>query len=142
MAAAIATIKFYKEHNVIQKLYEQGTKLEVGLTKAAADLNLRDRFAVLGPPCCSIYMTRDQNNQPSQSFRTLFIQETMKRGLLMPSCIVSYSHSNSDISETIEKIHETLVIYKKALNEGVEKYLKGRSVQPVWRKYNSGFPPE
>ena len=80
MAAAIATIKFYKENNVIERLYEQGQKLEDGVMKASRDLNLQDKVAILGPPCCSVYTSRDQNNQPSQPFRTLFIQETMKRG--------------------------------------------------------------
>jgi len=28
------------------------------------------------------------------------------------------------------------VIYKKALEHGVEKYLAGRPVQPVFRRYN------
>jgi glutamate-1-semialdehyde 2,1-aminomutase len=137
MAAAIATIRFYKEHNVIERLYEQGKKLEDGVMKASRDLDLQDKVAILGPPCCSVYTSRDENNQPSQPFRTLFIQETMKRGLLMPSSIVSFSHSDADIEETVQKIHEALVIYKKALNEGVEKYVKGRSIQPVWRKYNA-----
>jgi glutamate-1-semialdehyde 2,1-aminomutase len=137
LAAAIATIKFYKENNVIAKLYEQGQKLQDGVMKASRDLQLEDKVAILGPACCSVYTSRDQNNQPSQPFRTLFIQETMKRGLIMPSSIVSYSHGDADITETVEKIHETLVIYKKALNEGVEKYLVGRSIQPVWRKFNS-----
>jgi glutamate-1-semialdehyde 2,1-aminomutase len=137
MAAAIATIRFYKENNVIEKLYEQGKKLEEGVMKASRDLGLQDKVAILGPPCCSVYTSRDENNQPSQPFRTLFIQETMKRGLLMPSSIVSYSHSDADIAETVEKIHDSLVVYKKALNEGVEKYLKGRSIQPVWRKFNA-----
>jgi glutamate-1-semialdehyde 2,1-aminomutase len=54
----------------------------------------------------------------------------------MPSTIVSYAHTDADIAETVEKIHEVLVIYKKALNEGIEKYLEGRAIQPVWRKYN------
>jgi glutamate-1-semialdehyde 2,1-aminomutase len=136
MAAAIATIQFYKKYNVIERLYEQGQKLEDGVMKASRDLNLEDKVAILGPPCCSVFTSRDQDDQPSQPFRTLFIQETLKRGLLMPSSIVTYSHTDADINETVEKIHEALVIYKKALNEGVEKYLKGRSIQPVWRKYN------
>jgi len=140
LAAAIATIKFYKENNVIEKLYEQGTKLEVGVMKASRDLNLQDKVFILGPPCCSVYTSRDQDNQPSQPFRTLFMQETMKRGLLMPSSIISYSHTDADVAETVEKIHEALVIYKKALAEGVDKYLEGRSVQPVWRKYNAETP--
>jgi glutamate-1-semialdehyde 2,1-aminomutase len=137
LAAAIATIQFYKKYNVIDRLHEQGKKLEDGVMKASRELNLQDKVAILGPPCCSVFTSRDQDNQPSQPFRTLFIQETLKRGLLMPSSIVSYSHTDTDIQETVEKIHEVLVIYQKALNEGVEKYLKGRSIQPVWRKYNA-----
>jgi glutamate-1-semialdehyde 2,1-aminomutase len=137
MAAGIAVIKYYKEHKVIERFYEQGTKLEAGIMKASRDLNLQDKVAVLGPPCCSVYTSRDENGQPSQPFRTLFMQETMKRGLIMPSTIISYSHSDADIAETVEKIHEALVVYKKAINEGIGKYLKGRSVQPVWRKYNN-----
>lgn len=140
LAAAIATIRFYKENNVIERLYEQGTKLEVGVMKASRDLNLQDKVAIVGPPCCSVYTSRDQNNQPSQPFRTLFMQETMKRGLLMPSSIISYSHTDADVAETVEKIHEALVVYKKALEEGIDKYLVGRSVQPVWRKYNAEVP--
>ena len=137
MAAAIATMRFYKQHNAIERLYEQGTKLEVGIMKAVRDLNIQGKFEVVGPPCCSVYNSYDQNNQPSQPFRTLFMQETMRRGLLMPSTIISYSHSDADIIETVEKIHEALVVYKKALAEGLDKYLEGRSVQPVWRKYNN-----
>jgi glutamate-1-semialdehyde 2,1-aminomutase len=137
MAAAIATIKFYKENKVIERLYEQGTKLENGIMKASRDLSLQDKVMVLGPPCCSVYTSRDQDDQPSQPFRTLFMQETMKRGLIMPSTIISYSHSDADIAETVEKIHEALVVYKKALQEGIGKYLRGRPVQPVWRKYNN-----
>jgi len=60
----------------------------------------------------------------------------MKRGLLMPSSIVSYSHSDKDIAVTIDKLHEAMIVYKKALAEGVDKYLDGRPVAPVWRKFN------
>jgi len=52
----------------------------------------------------------------------------IRRGLLLPSLLASYSHSNKDIAKTIEIIHEALPIYKKALEEGIEKYLTGRSV--------------
>jgi len=136
LAAAIATIQFYKKNNVIDFLYQQGDKLAKGINLAAHDFNLSDKISVIGPGCCSVYTTKDHNNQVSQPFRTLFLQETMKRGLLMPSTIVSYSHNDENIEETVNKVYESLSIYKKALNEGIEKYLEGRSVQPVWRKYN------
>lgn len=137
LAAAIATIKFYKENDVIGTLEEQGRKLSEGINKASLDAGTNEQVFVLGPHCCSVFTSKDQDLQPSQPFRTLLLQELIKRGLLMPSTIVTYSHTDQDIQETVEKMHEALVIYKKGLNEGVEKYLVGRSIQPVWRKYNN-----
>jgi glutamate-1-semialdehyde 2,1-aminomutase len=49
---------------------------------------------------------------------------------------VSYSHSDADIDRTGQAIYDAHVIYRKALDEGVEKYLKGRPVKPVYRVYN------
>jgi len=136
LAAAIATMKFYKENNVTDFLFEQGKKLKEGVNKASKELGIEDKVSIIGPDCCSVYTTRDVEGNPSQPFRTLFIQEQLKRGLLMPSSIVSYSHSDEDISITVEKLYEAMVIYKKALEEGVTNYLEGRSISPVWRKYN------
>ena len=136
LAAALATLKYYKGNPVIETLYAQGRKLAEGVNRASEELGLRDFVSVIGPDCCSVYTTRDQEKQPSQPFRTLFLQETMKRGLLMPSSIVSYAHSDRDIHETVDKIQDVLIIYKKALDVGIEKYLVGESVKPVYRKFN------
>ena len=136
LAAAIANIKFFKENKVIERLGEQGGKLKEGVNRASEELGINKHIRIIGPNCCSVYTTSDQDGKPSQPFRTLYIQETMKRGLLMPSSIVSYSHSDRDIDETIEKMADAMVVYKKALEEGVDKYLVGRPVAPVFRKYN------
>lgn len=136
LAATMATIKFYQENDVIGYLNVQGKKLKEGVNRASRELGIEDKISIIGPNCCSVYTTKNLNENPSQPFRTLFIQELMKRGLLMPSSIVSYSHTDKDIAETIEKMADAMLIYKKALNEGIEKYLVGRPVAPVWRKYN------
>lgn len=136
LAATIATLKFYQENDVIGVINDQGKKLKDAVNKASDDLGINDKISIIGPNCCSVYTTRDQDGNPSQPFRTLFMQEQLKRGLLMPSSIVSYSHSDSDINETVEKMYEAMVVYKKALNQGIDKYLIGRPVAPVWRKYN------
>jgi glutamate-1-semialdehyde 2,1-aminomutase len=136
LAATIATIKFYRENDVIGFLNQQGKKLKEGVNMASKDLGIEDKISIIGPNCCSVYTTRDQEGNPSQPFRTLFLQEMMKRGLLMPSSIVSYSHSDKDIADTIDKMHDAMVVYKKALNEGINKFIEGRPVAPVWRKYN------
>jgi glutamate-1-semialdehyde 2,1-aminomutase len=66
----------------------------------------------------------------------LFLQETIKQGIIAPSLVVSYSHTDADIDRTTAAIGEALYIYRRALDTGVEKYLVGRPVKPVFRKYN------
>jgi glutamate-1-semialdehyde 2,1-aminomutase len=121
---------------VIDFLYRQGERLRSGLDREIASLNLGDYFQVLGRPSNMIYATRDQTKQPSQAFRALFLQETIQRGLIMPSLVVSFSHSDADIDRTIEAVGESLEVYRRALEDGVEKYLVGRPVKPVFRKFN------
>ncbi len=136
VAAAQKVIEIYKTENVIEFLKKQGQMLRDGINRIINELDLNDYFQVLGMPSNLIYVTRDQDKQPSQSFRTLFLQETIKRGLLMPSMVVSFSHTDEDINKTIEGVAEALWIYKKALEEGIDKYLEGRPVKPVFRQYN------
>lgn len=136
LAAALETMKICEREHVAEYLERQGERLREGITRAVDELNLQDYFGVLGRACNLVYFTRDQEKKPSQPFRTLFFQESMKRGLLMPSLIVSFSHSDRDIDQTVGSIAESLHVYRKALDEGIEKYLIGRPVKPAVRKYN------
>jgi glutamate-1-semialdehyde 2,1-aminomutase len=54
----------------------------------------------------------------------------------MPSLVVSYSHSDSDIERTVQVVTSALRIYRQALDDGVDKYLVGRPVKPALRKFN------
>jgi glutamate-1-semialdehyde 2,1-aminomutase len=83
-----------------------------------------------------VYVARDADGNPSQAFRTLFLRETLLRGLIMPSMVVSFSHTDRVIDATIDRIGEALTVYKRALVDGVERYLPGRSVKPVMRRFN------
>jgi glutamate-1-semialdehyde 2,1-aminomutase len=136
LAAALETMRIYQREPVIDVLWSQGDRLATGINKSIDEHKLNSYFEVVGKPCNLVYATRDHDKHPSQLFRTLFLQETIKRGILAPSLIVSYSHTDSDIDKTIELVHEALDIYRKALDEGVEKYLIGRPVKPVWRRFN------
>jgi glutamate-1-semialdehyde 2,1-aminomutase len=137
LAAAIATMKVYREEPVIETLWRQGQRLADGLERAIADQDLESHIQLFGRPCCLVYGTKDGDGQPSQPFRTLFLQEIMKRGVIAPSLIVSYSHDDAAVDRTIEVFHEAFIVYRKALREGVDRYLESRPVQPVWRTYNN-----
>ncbi|HEY3499016.1 MAG TPA: hypothetical protein VGK73_30200, partial [Polyangiaceae bacterium] len=69
---------------------------------------------------------------PSQPFRTLFLQELIQRGVLAPSLVTSYSHSDADIDRTLEAIDGALGGYAKAMSDGVDKYLRGRPSRTVF----------
>jgi glutamate-1-semialdehyde 2,1-aminomutase len=136
LAAAVKTMQIYQQEPVIQKLHEQGEKLKSGIDLVVQQLGVSDYFQVFGRPCNLVYGTKDEEKKASQPFRTLFLQEIIKRGVLAPSFVISYSHSDDDLAHTVNAVGEALEVYKKALEEGVEKYLVGESVKPVYRRYN------
>ena len=74
----------------------------------------------------------------SNKFKTLFLQEMAKnRILISPSWIsFSYSHGNKELEITKKALKKTLLVYKKAISKGINKYLKSDVVKPVFRKYN------
>jgi glutamate-1-semialdehyde 2,1-aminomutase len=136
LAAAKAVIEIYRDEDVIGHLYRQGERLARGVREAVAQHGLERCFALAGPPCALLYETRDESGARSQAFRTLFLQETIKRGVLAPSFMVSYSHSDADIDRTIDVVAAALQVYARALEDGVERYLVGPSVKPVYRRFN------
>lgn len=136
LAAAIATMRVYREQGVVEALYAKGERLRAGVEAVAAELGLQDRFKVLGKAPNLVYATLDAEGRPSQPFRTLFLQETIERGFLLPSLVVSFSHRNEDIDRTVEAVAEALYVYRNALEDGVERHLRGRPVQPVYRRRN------
>lgn len=133
LAAAMATMDFYKREPVVEVLHERGAQLRVGVQKIVDELQLAEHFDLSSRDCSLLYATRDQQRAPSQAFRTLFMQELVRGGILAPSFVVSYSHSAADIEHTVQVVGDALWIYKKALAEGVDRYLQGRSVKPVFR---------
>ena len=136
LAAAMETLRIYREQNVVEFLWKQGKRLRGLVNSSITENRLGDFFKFLGRPCNLIFATLDQDRVPSQAFRTLFMQELIRRGVIAPSFVVSFSHSDADIERTAQAVFEAHVIYRKALDEGVEKYLEGRPVKPVNRGYN------
>ena len=136
LAASIATMETYQTEPVIETLHRQGERLRRGVNQAIARHGVEGFVEVLGRPCNLVFATRDSERKPSQAFRALFMQELIRRGVIGPSFVVSYSHSDEDIDRTVEAADAALVTYHRALDEGPEEFLHGRPVQPVFRARN------
>jgi len=141
LAAAIATMRIYQNEPVIEHLTRQGEKLRAEGTAIARAHGVEKLVEFLGSPACLLFSTRDLEGNPSQPMRTLFLQETIRRGILMPSLVVSYSHTDADIERTLEAIDGALAVYAKALDGGVERFLVGPPSQPVMRAFNAAPAP-
>ena len=137
LAAAIATMRVYQNEPVIEHLWRQGESLRKGAEQVIARHGLQNQISIIGKPCCMVFGTKDQDGKPSQEFRTLFLQETIKRGVMMTTLIMSYSHSDEDVQKTVDAIDGALGVYKKAMNDGVEKYLVGRPSQNPMASYHT-----
>ncbi|MET0620177.1 MAG: glutamate-1-semialdehyde 2,1-aminomutase, partial [Thermoanaerobaculia bacterium] len=131
LAAGIETMKIYEREGVVEVLHRQGGRLRSGIESEAKRQGVSDQFRVMGRDCNLVYAARDAEGKPSQTFRTLVLQETLKRGLLMPSLVVSFAHGDEDIDRTVEAVGEALAVYRRALDGGIERFLEGRPVQPV-----------
>jgi glutamate-1-semialdehyde 2,1-aminomutase len=136
LAAALEVMRIYSEEPVIETLWRQGERLRDGINRVIADRRLENYFRILGRPCCLTYATLDRSGRPSQEFRTLFLQETIRRGVIAPSFVVSYAHSDAMVDKTIEVVDAALAVYAKALEDGIQPFLQGRPVKPVLRRYN------
>ncbi len=136
LAAALATMQVYRDEQVIQHFHRLGSQLKTELNVVAQRLGIAKNFEVLGQPSNLVFATRDAAGQPSQAFRTLFMQECVRRGMLAPSLVLSFAHGAAELEQTVEIVSAALEIYQKALENGVEKYVVGSFVKPVFRNYN------
>jgi len=136
LAAAIAVMDVYQNEPVIERINEQGEKLQTGANQVIERHGLSDYVQVLGRPCNLVFATCDQQKRRSQAFRALFMQEIIKRGVLGPSFVISYSHTDEDVEKTVQAVDGAMRLYGRALEDGVEDYLVGRPTNVVYRRYN------
>jgi glutamate-1-semialdehyde 2,1-aminomutase len=135
LAAAIAVMNVYQTEPVTEHLHRQGLRLRTGVDQSVARHGLQGYVECLGRDCAVLFATYDKDKKPSQVYRALFMQELIRGGVLAPSFIVSYSHTDLDIDLTIEAVDKALQVYRRAMDEAPEKYLTGRPVKPVFRPF-------
>ncbi len=134
LAAAKATIEELKDKNVPEYLARQGKKLKDGFNQTALELGM-DYTKCSGYDCRTI-ITFDSSAGNPLEMKSLVQQEMIKRGVLWGGFHnMSFSHIDNDINYTLQVYNEVLPILKKAVDEkNVAGYLRGKPVEPVFRK--------
>lgn len=137
LAAAIATINEIRKHDIITHFWKTGQALMDGVRAAAKEVGAEQYVNVLGYSVKPGFSFNDETGQVSMIARTLFLQETIARGLLMPYVVPSYAHKQETIGFAVECIRDALDVMKKAAEgPGMVAAIEGGIVKPVFRKFN------
>ncbi|MDL9947984.1 glutamate-1-semialdehyde 2,1-aminomutase [Gordonia sp. ABSL11-1] len=135
LAAFRAVVETYRTSSPVEAMESAGRRLAEGVNRAATGFGLGAYVEVIGRPSCLVFVTRDHAHNPSQAFRTLFLQELLERGVLGQSFVTSAAHTDDDIDATIDAVREALPVYGRAIEAGsVDGVLRGRPVAPAIRR--------
>jgi glutamate-1-semialdehyde 2,1-aminomutase len=137
LAASIASINSIRENNIITHFWEIGQLLMDGVREVAKEAGAEQYIDVFGYGVKPAFAFRDESGEISMAARTLFMQETVARGLLMPYVVPSYAHKKEDIHFAVVCIRDALVAIKKAAEgKGILAAIEGGVVKPVFRTQN------
>ena len=135
LAATREVMRIYAAEGIWSDSPSEAGVWSGALRSTATGAGVEDQFLLLGHPANLIYATLDETGARSQAFRTLFLQETILRGVLAPSFVVGTAHDDAALDHTVNAVGEALQVYRRALEDGVERHLRGRSVKPVFRPF-------
>lgn len=137
LAACIATISELRDKDAIPYMWRIGQQLQDGFNSLAKELGIAPYVSMEGYPCSPYLLTKGSDGQVSMEYRTLFLQEVIARGVLIPYIAISYSHTTADVEQTLDASRHALSLYREALERGdARPFFEGQPVKPVFRAYN------
>lgn len=111
LGAFVETVNVYKELNVTDHIWKIGKRLVKGFEEIAAEFSLQDYFYIQGAYCSPNFVVCDKNKRPSFEYRTVFCQEMVKNGILMPYIAVAYEHTEKEIDITLDAARNAMKVY-------------------------------
>lgn len=136
LGAFIETVNVYKQLHVTDHIWNIGKKLCDGIRDIAKEYLLQDYFYITGANCSPNLVVCGKDKLPSMEYRTVFMQEMLKEGILMPYISIAYGHTEKEVEITLEAVRKAMRVYSDSLNGKAEDYILGNVMKPVFRKYN------
>lgn len=139
LAATLATLQEMKQKKVPDYLWNTGKKIKKEVERLIKKHGLMGKVEVVGFPSNLLVNCRDENGVISMWFRTLLMQEMIRRGVLFQCAFpISFSHRGGELRKTYKALDQSLAVYKRALEDVKHRdmYLEGEPVKPVFRKFN------
>ena len=135
LRAALAAIGVMREKDVAGHIARLGARLMAGLKAQAKAAGLEGIVDCIGYESSPVVVCRDKAGAVSMPLRTLWLQEMCAQKILIPYIAISLSHTEQHVDDTIAAAGKALAVYARALESGVEGFLRGPAVKPVFRRY-------
>jgi glutamate-1-semialdehyde 2,1-aminomutase len=136
LAAMIATIEAFKQHNMIESNWARGAALKQRLEQIVHKHELGDALQLLGYPCLFALVCRSPAGVPDDAYRTLMMQEMIACGVLFQGLFYpTWSHQQAEMDHLAMAFDESCAVYRKAIEAGTtDGLLIGRAAKAVFRK--------
>lgn len=135
MAAALKVLEILETTDALDRMNENGKRLQDGFNALSAEAGLAERFECVGFPFWSLMKFRDAGGKDSLLERSLFSQEVVKRGVLtLVTHNMTAAHDAVTTEKTLEvyaEVFKTLASWLSDANPA--KYLEGEIIQAVFK---------
>ena len=137
LAAGQAVLREFQPRDVLSRPRQRVESVAAGMRSAAAAARVSDFLEIHASSWRIVSVCLDGAGRPSPAFKTLLMQEMIGRGVLFHGYFLPcYTHTDEDVSQIVSAFEASCAVYRDALDQGMEKYLVGRPIRPVFRKYN------
>lgn len=135
LAAAECVLRQMREAPVIDHLWRMGERLMAGCADLIQKAGLSQSVSITGYPPRFLLRFADAEGWEANSFKTLFIQEAARRGILTTGAHnLSYGHQSSDIERTLDVYREIFACLHSVVESGrIEEALECPPTAPVFR---------
>jgi len=134
LAAAMVTLRELERRDVIPGLWDKGRRLQEGYNRAAEMAGVPTRM--VGLPPRMVQRFEDPSGGSPLAVQSLFLQETVKRGVLFGNGqFLCDAHSDADIERTLCVCEEAFGVMRPAIAGGrVLELLEGEVMREIFRK--------
>jgi len=136
LSAFLATVDFMERHDVCGHMWSWGSDFIAAFNGAADACGIRSRVRAGGPACKPLPMFFEADGSPSFALRTLFMQEMIRNGVLMPQVCVTWRHGATELAAVRAALGATMQVLERAIEAGFDGLLEGPVVKPVFRRVN------
>ena len=136
MAAFLATVKYYQDHNVVSRLWRVGDRIKKIINEELKTFHLDKYFSVLGPSVQPYVLYKGADALENQSLRTLFAQELIENKIMMPWISPCIAHEGEALEILKISLKPALARVAEGVTKNINDYIDGPLLRPVFRKYN------